>query len=356
MSRIVGPVTLDALYSKSVTVYAELCSQIQPAVTTPASLAWQRAGFSTPRLVAAFGRCQNRGRNPEHDGSRQTMCTALIAYRSIPGFDLVVAHNRDELYGRAAVPAEFWSDHPEILAGRDLESRGTWLGVSRTARVGLVTNFRREAPWPDQRLSRGNLVVDFLTGRAGSRPHGRRVHISRESYRPFSAVFVDAERCWFVSSESEDTHEITPGFHGLSNHLLNTPWPKVTRGVAALRSLGERFRDSQDTDALVESLFRELRDDRSAAGAEATRGSPDAAVSEDDGAAGGLPLSSDPRESIFVRTADYGTRASTVVLLATSGVVRFAEQCWDANGARLSRRDFQWDFRINSDGANPCSL
>jgi uncharacterized protein with NRDE domain len=264
------------------------------------------------------------------------MCTALIAYRSIAGLEWVVAHNRDELYGRAAVPAEFWSDHPEILAGRDRESDGTWLGVSRSARMGLVTNFRMETPLPDPRLSRGSLVPDYLTGGHGCGTHGRRVHVRRALFRPFSAVFVDAERCLFVSSESEDVQEVTPGFHGLSNHLLNTPWPKVTRGVAALRSLGERFRDAQDTDALVESLLRELREDRSPAA--------------------GAGLSPDPRESIFVRTAGYGTRASTVLCLGADGVVRFAEQCWDASGARLSRRDFQWDSRINSDTANPCSL
>ncbi|MEO1999876.1 MAG: NRDE family protein, partial [Planctomycetaceae bacterium] len=156
--------------------------------------------------------------------------------------------------------------------------------------------------------------------------------------------------------ESEDVQEVTPGFHGLSNHLLDTPWPKVTRGVAALRSLGERFRDVQDTDALVESLLRELRDDRSPAAAEPPRRSRDAAVYENGGAAAGPGLGPDPRESIFVRTADYGTRASTVLCLGADGVVRFAEQCWDASGARLSRRDFQWDSRINSDTSNQYSL
>jgi len=284
------------------------------------------------------------------------MCTALIAYRSIAGFEWVVAHNRDELYGRAAVPAEFWSDHPEILAGRDLESGGTWLGVSRSARVGLVTNFRMETAPPDQRLSRGSLVPDFLTGGHGCGTHGRRVHVRRELFRPFSAVFVDAECCLFVSSESEDVQEVTPGFHGLSNHLINTPWPKVTRGVAALRSLGERFGDSQDTDALVESLLQQLRDERSSAVAVPPRQSCDAEAHQEGGTVAGPVVRPDPRESIFVRTADYGTRASTVICLGSNGVVRFAEQCWDASGAHLSRRDFQWDSRIHSDSANPCSL
>jgi len=278
------------------------------------------------------------------------MCTALIAYRSIAGFELVVAHNRDEFYRRPARPAEFWPDRQSILAGRDLESDGTWLGVSRSAKVGLVTNYRMDTDHALSGVSRGSLVPGYLTGTQTSLQYARHIHRERDRYRPFSAIFFDSHGCHFVSSHSADLQAIAPGFHGLSNHLLNTPWPKVTEGIAKLRSLSQHMSSSQDPDHLVQTLLDYLRHPQptdgtafnSSRSVEQMRAGPENRNPQLHAAQSSA--AHDPRSLVFQCTGEYGTRASTVICVTQHGLVRFAEHCWDASGALAAQRNHQWEL------------
>jgi len=148
------------------------------------------------------------------------MCLILVAWRTQPGHALVVAANRDEFHGRAAAPAAFWEDQPGILAGRDLEARGTWMGVSRGGRFAAVTNFRG-AHEPRAAESRGALVAWFLeNGRAAGSYLGT---ITPTAYSGFNLLVCDGEELWAMSNRGGAPRRLEPGVYGLGNTVIDAP-------------------------------------------------------------------------------------------------------------------------------------
>jgi uncharacterized protein with NRDE domain len=245
------------------------------------------------------------------------MCLILFAHKTHPAYPLVIAANRDETYTRATAAAAFWTDQPHIYGGRDLEAGGTWLAMTRTGRIAAVTNFRDGfGPHGDTR-SRGELTANFLTA---CQPAARYVqHVQRHaaSYNGFNLIAGDLEDLYYVSNRGTSALAIAPGIHGLSNHLLNTPWPKVERGKKVLSELLER-----DTQHLIDGLFSLLAD----------RSAPGDAVLPDTGI--GLH-----RERIlspaFITSPTYGTRSSTVILVDHHGQVIYAERSFGNRGKSL---------------------
>ena len=240
------------------------------------------------------------------------MCLILFAYRVVPGAPLMVAANRDEYFARPAAAAALWADHPEILAGRDLASRGTWLGVSTGGRFAALTNFRNPATHRNDAPSRGELVKAFLAGRmsAESYVHG----LAREAgaYNGFCLLAWDGDRFFFYSNRAEAPLEVQPGVHGLANHLLDTPWPKVVKGRDGLERLTGLPFSIDDHLALL--------DDTVPAG---ERNLPHVGVDAE-------------RErrlsSLRILSAEYGTRCSTVVRIAATGAIDFAERSYRPDG------------------------
>src|SRR5215470_12763831 len=123
------------------------------------------------------------------------MCLIVLAWRAHPDFPLVVAANRDEFHARPAAPAEFWSDHPGILAGRDLTARGTWMGVSRSGRFAAVTNYRGGTE-PSAAESRGALVAKFLETSSPPGAYLDSVEKRKTSYSGFNLLVCDGEELW----------------------------------------------------------------------------------------------------------------------------------------------------------------
>jgi uncharacterized protein with NRDE domain len=165
------------------------------------------------------------------------MCLVLIALDSHPDYSLIVAANRDEFYDRPTAPAGFWADAPSVLAGRDLKAGGTWLGVDRRGRLAAVTNYRqgeRECPAP---RSRGRLVSDFLTADTGAPEYIERVRSDAGLYNGFNLIAVDAGGLFYYSNREGRVRNLGPGVYGLSNHLLDTPWPKVVSMKSAFGAL-----------------------------------------------------------------------------------------------------------------------
>src|SRR5258708_8722587 len=174
------------------------------------------------------------------------MCLVLVVWRVHPTYPCLVAANRDEFHARPTARAEWWPDHPQILAGRDLEAGGTWLGVTRTGRFAALTNYRD----PEQRLrsapgaaalSRGTLVTSVLESGASVAEGLDYLRDVGANYNGFNLIFSDGERLGIYESVRGAGRELGPGIYGLSNHLLDTPWPKVhnakTRLQAALQGL-----------------------------------------------------------------------------------------------------------------------
>ena len=263
------------------------------------------------------------------------MCLILFALAAHPDYPLIVAANRDEAYSRPTSPAAFWKDHPQVCAGRDLEQGGTWLGIARDSRVAAVTNYRQGARASRAERSRGELTRNFLIGDAEPASYMRAVEARATQYNGFSLIAGHPHALWFYSNRGGAVQRITPGVHGLSNHLLDEPWPKVRRGIAEMRSLL-----GAEESALTVRLF-ELLADRAPA--------PDAY----------LPATGIAREreralsASFIAGEMYGTRASTLVLVRCDGDVLFRERSFGPGGAATGEieRRFTLDPAVNRPSA-----
>ena len=257
------------------------------------------------------------------------MCLILLAWRAHPEYPLVFAGNRDESYRRPSATAEFWRDEPGIYGGRDLEKGGTWLGLTRSGRVAAVTNYRERPKVGNAPRSRGELTTSFLRDTRKVRDYvGEAIH-SGASYGAFSLIVGDRERLFYGSNRGASTPvEIAPGVHGLSNHLLDTPWPKITRGKALLGAL----LGAGETD-LTAGLFHLLLD-RSPA--------PDGDLPDT-----GVGLQRERELSAaFVAGEHYGTRASTALLIDHRGEVLFIERTFGPHGAPIGVTEKR--FRLES--------
>jgi uncharacterized protein with NRDE domain len=148
------------------------------------------------------------------------MCLIVLGWRVHPEFPLIVAANRDEFHARPAAPAAFWEDHPALLAGRDLEARGTWMGVSRTRRFAAVTNYRG-AKEPRATESRGALVSRFLAN--GSKPGEYIEQVKKTLYSGFNLLATDGDELWWMSNRDGSPRRLEPGIYGLGNTLLDAP-------------------------------------------------------------------------------------------------------------------------------------
>lgn len=242
------------------------------------------------------------------------MCLILFAHKVHPEFPLVLAANRDEQYARPTQPASFWRDYPHIYAGRDLDQSGTWLGIARSGRVAAVTNFRDGNAVKNSQRSRGELVSNYLRGSQGPAEYANRVRRDGHNYNGFNLLVGDIDELYYVSNRNGGVTAVAPGVHGLSNGLLNTQWPKVTRGCAALEQL--MHARSQD---LVDGLFGILADRTTADDADL----PDTGI--------GLPRERS-LSSAFIASSTYGTRASSVVLVNNHGQVVFVERSFSERG------------------------
>ncbi|MFH0994099.1 MAG: NRDE family protein [Pseudomonadota bacterium] len=240
------------------------------------------------------------------------MCLILLAYDVHPEYRLILAANRDEFYDRPTLPMAFWEDHPDILAGRDLKGGGTWLGITRSGRFSAITNYREPGgPKPDA-PSRGFLVSAFLSGSGSSQSYIETVSAVGQTYSGFNLIVGDASGLFYFSNRKSGIRRLEPGWYGLSNHLLNTPWPKVEKGIALLKST-VLDADSVNVDPIFQLLEnREVpSDDRL----------PDTGVSME------WERILSP---MFIQSPGYGTRSSSVMLITRNGMAQVAEQTFEA--------------------------
>jgi len=255
---------------------------------------------------------------------RCAVCLILFGHRAHPEFDLVLAANRDEFFARPAAAADYWTQDPGVLGGRDLEKGGTWMGVTRTGRWAALTNYRDGSPAPADARSRGQLVSDYLLGDESASGYAASRAGSARLYAGFNLLAGDAEGIYYLSHADAAPIRVAPGIHGLSNHRLDTSWPKVDRGRQALRSA---MRGSADR--IEESLLALLADDALA---------DDALLP-----ATGIPADWEKKLSAaFIRAPGYGTRASSVLLVGRDGQVSFRERTFGPGGAMSEDRMFRF--------------
>lgn len=239
------------------------------------------------------------------------VCLILFAVEARPDLPLVIAANRDERYSRPAAPAAPWPHALDVIGGRDLEAGGTWLGITRSGRWAAVTNYHDATapPRPDA-PSRGALVADYLLGEASPAEYLAGLEPGAPEYNGFNLLVGEPDSVrWFSNrAGNHPLHNINlaPGVYGLSNHLLNTPWPKVVHGRADLQRV---LKEGAPPDAVLETLLDETLADEA-----------------------DLPRTGAPKElekalsARFITTGDYGTRASTVIRLDRSGEALLLER------------------------------
>lgn len=238
------------------------------------------------------------------------MCLIFVAIDSHPKYRLIIAANRDEFYDRPTAQASFWHEAPELLAGRDLRAGGTWIGLTRTGRIAALTNFRDPESINADSPSRGKVVSDFLVNR--DHPIHYLEQLSRDAHRynGFNLLVGWEEEFYWYSNRGKGIQRLSPGIYGLSNHLLDTPWPKIERGKRAFgRVLAEK-------DLSAEDLFQLLQDHT---------------IARDES----LPNTGVGQEwerllsPIFITSPLYGTRSSTIILLDGYGRATFMERSFN---------------------------
>jgi uncharacterized protein with NRDE domain len=250
----------------------------------------------------------------------------LIALANLSNseYRLVAVANRDEFYERPSSRAEFWPDAPDILAGRDLRSGGTWFGASRRGRFAAVTNYRDGRSGGSTKRTRGELVAEFLRRAQPPADYLGEVAARASQYDGFNLVVGDSLTLGYLSNRSTGGAPVTlhEGVFGLSNHLLDTPWPKVRRARDLLR---DAMQQTLDPTALL-AAFGDAR-----------------GATDQELPATGVSLEWERALApMFIATPNYGTRCTTVLLWRQDGSVRFIERSYVGSAAEYTDRSFEF--------------
>jgi uncharacterized protein with NRDE domain len=244
------------------------------------------------------------------------MCLILFSYKKHPQYRLILAANRDEYYDRPTAPLAAWDSTPEIFAGRDLKGQGTWLGITRSGRFAAITNYRDPATVMNDAPSRGLLISNFLKGNEPAESYLAGVEKLAANYNGYNILVGDPSEMWYYSNRGRGIYKLPPGHYGLSNHLLDTQWPKVSAGKSGLKKL------LAEGDEVHTNRIFDLLADRSIA--------PDHRLPHT-----GVDLEWERTLSaMFITSENYGTRSSSIILIKRTGDVTFLERTFNCGKTR----------------------
>ncbi|MGZ3596667.1 MAG: NRDE family protein [Syntrophales bacterium] len=256
------------------------------------------------------------------------MCLIILSYKAHDRYPLILAANRDEFYERPSAPVSLWDDAVGVVAGRDLQRGGTWLGIRKTGSLAVLTNYREPTPFGRNAPSRGWLVRDFLLSEEDPESYIETIAASKDQYNGFSIIIGDLNRLFYFSNRGE-MRELSPGLYGLSNRVLDTTWPKTERAKKAMKLLL-----SSKDHPLPEEIFDILND----------RSKPDDSELPDTGV--GLEWER-ILSSIFIASPKYGTRSSSVIMIDRKNHCMFIERVFNAHPEPWMEARF--DFRLYGD-------
>ncbi|MEI3605456.1 NRDE family protein [Pseudogracilibacillus sp. SE30717A] len=254
------------------------------------------------------------------------MCIISFHLNEHPHYKLIVAANRDEFYARPTKEAYFWEDHPQIVAGRDLKEMGTWLGMTKDGKFAALTNYRDPANEKEGKTSRGHIVTSYLTGNQSGPEFLEDLRKKKDVYNGFNILVGNMDTLYYYGNRQDDIIEVNPGTHSISNHLLNTSWPKVNQARNMLR---EYALEQSVIDPNI--LFSQLQNNEKAIDEEL----PNTGV--------GLQLERQ-LSPVFIKTDDYGTRCSTVILVTKENHVTFIERTY-RQGTFLKENAFSFQIK-----------
>jgi len=258
------------------------------------------------------------------------MCLILFFYDTHPDYRLILAANRDEFYDRPTSPLAFWEDAPAVVAGRDLRGNGTWLGITKNGRIAAITNFREPALFNPNAPSRGLLLSDYLTGTKTPKTYLKHIKTIGHRYNGFNLLLGDSNGLYYYSNKTEIIKELKRGLYGLSNHLLDTPWPKVEKGKAFFKNVL-----SKEKRINTEDIFSILAD---------MTVPPDDLLPDT-----GIGLKWEQILSpLFITSDTYGTRMSSVVLIDKSHKLAFSERSFiPEESGSIKEKTLNYNFRLS---------
>ncbi|SHG18925.1 NRDE family protein [Ornithinibacillus halophilus] len=255
------------------------------------------------------------------------MCLINFQFHDHPQYKLIVAANRDEFYKRPTASAHFWEDEPVILAGRDLQQMGTWLGVTKQGRFAALTNFRHPDHMGTGGKSRGEIVKNYLSEDLSTEEYITQLRSSKEDFVGYNVLVGSPEELFYYNNVEDTITKIEPGTYGLSNHFLNTPWPKVVKGTQNLKNY------TKDTSKVDEAkLFELLLDAEESAEEEL----PNTGIGRE------LEKKLSP---LFIKLPDYGTRCSTVLTIDYKNNLTFVERNYEHG---ILKEEKQFSFKIEN--------
>jgi len=250
------------------------------------------------------------------------MCLIFAAINYHPVYKLIVAANRYEFYSRKTAAANYWSDYPNVLGGRDLQAGGTWMAMTKSGKISMLTNYRDPLHIKSNAPSRGFLVADYLERNVDAESYLK--GIEPLPYNGFNLIMGDVDNLWYLSNYKDGITKLENGLYGLSNHLLDTPWPKVVKGKKKLAPI--LGKSDLTTSELMEFLYdTEV----------ATENLPNTGLSADLERA---------LSSMFIKTPNYGSRCSTVILVDKENHVKFSERVYDLTTFNYSLSEYEFEI------------
>lgn len=253
------------------------------------------------------------------------MCILFIAVNQHPKFPLIIAANRDEFHIRPTINSAFWEHQTDILAGKDQQAGGTWMGIHKNGSVAALTNIRAPGKEVSDAVTRGELVINFLlASNKQKKNYAQTLAESKARYNGYNLLFGSLEQLYVYNNFDDTCVALKDGVYGLSNASLNSPWPKISTGRDALAKYCQHA-DVLDT----EHLFELLKNEKPA--------------SDDVLPKTGVSIEWERKlSSIFIQSPDYGTRSSTVLLVDHDQNVIWEERSFNPSGEQTSVQHFEF--------------
>jgi uncharacterized protein with NRDE domain len=259
------------------------------------------------------------------------MCILFIAVNQHPDYPLIVAANRDEFHSRGTSPSHFWPEYKGVLAGKDKLAGGSWMGVSQSGKLAALTNIRAPEKERQDAISRGELVMDFLTNDYSEQDYLKKLSKNAHDYNGYNLLFGQLDNLQVYNNYEDSVYNLHDGVYGLSNARLNSPWPKLDLGRSKLAKYCQ-----QGGVFNIEHLFNLLHDDTQA---------QDEVLPQT-----GVPIEWERKlSSIFIASEDYGTRSSTVLLLDNYRQIFWQERSFNQQAAIIDQQSYHFRLDAQSD-------
>lgn len=252
------------------------------------------------------------------------MCILFIARNQSKQYPLIIAANRDEFHKRPTLSSHLWNTTPTLVAGKDQQGGGTWMGVTTSGKIAALTNVRDPSSIKPTAPSRGDLTCNWLLGTDDIATYQQQLKQRKDEYNGYNLVFGDVNELWVYNNTTDDFYPLTDGIFGLSNADIHTSWPKTARGEARMSDIVSKSSVNKDL------LFDMLSDQQQAA---------DSQLPET-----GVGFEWEKRlSSIFITSSEYGTRSSTLLLVDQQGMMHWSERTFNSEGKQTNEQTFALD-------------